>query len=97
MSEIMRYKNYDPLSLPVRRDAIEEDTELALFASIKEALNIPANIIELTIASRGLDNVQFGSFYISYYLLDADYEDIENTNITITDYSDNVFDLELNK
>lgn len=92
-----RYNNYDVLSKPIRRDSIADDTELALFASVKEGLNIPANIIELTITSRGLDNVQFGSFYISYYLLDADYEDIENTNITITEFSDNVFDLELNK
>jgi len=59
-----------------------------LFCSIKEPVDTPANVLEISLSARGLDNVQFGSFYIGYYQLDADYEDIENTHIDISDYSD---------
>lgn len=67
---------------------IDMKSTLARFASIKEPVNAPANILEVCISARHLDNVQFGSFYIWYYQLDADYEDIENTNIDISDVSD---------
>ena len=56
-------------------------SKLAMFASIKEPVNAPANIVQLCISARWVDNVQFWSFYIWYYVLDPDYEDIENTNI----------------
>ena len=61
-------------------------TKLARFASIKEAVNVPANVIQISISSRYLDSVQFGSFYVAYFMLDADFEDIENTNMDISDY-----------
>lgn len=61
-------------------------TKLARFASIKESVNVPANIIQISISSRYLDSVQFGSFYVAYFMLDADFEDIENTNMDISDY-----------
>ena len=67
---------------------IDWGSKLARFASIKEPVNAPANVLELCISARFLDNVQFGSFYIGYYLLDPDYEDIENTNIDISDATD---------
>lgn len=64
------------------------NTTLARFASIKESVNVPANIIQLSISSRYLDSVQFGSFFIAYYMNDADFEDLENTNMDISDYGD---------
>lgn len=91
LNEISEYRNYDKFSNTIIREMWEESdmiSELAMFASIKEPINAPANVLELCISARHLDNVQFGSFYIWYYQLDADYEDIANTNIDISDASD---------
>lgn len=84
LNEISEYRNYDKFSKTIIREMWEDIdmwSKLALFASIKEPVNAPANVLELCISARKLDNVQFGSFYVWYYVLDADYEDIENTNI----------------
>ena len=91
LNEISEYRNYDKFSKTIIREMWEESdmiSELAMFASIKEPINAPANVLELCISARHLDNIQFGSFYIWYYQLDADYEDIANTNIDISDASD---------
>lgn len=91
LNEISEYRNYDKFSNLILRDMWEDidmKSTLARFASIKEPINAPANVLEVCISARHLDNVQFGSFYIWYYQLDADYEDIENTNIDISDVSD---------
>lgn len=97
LNEISEYRNYDKFSNTIIREMWEESdmiSELALFASIKEPINAPANVLELCISARHLDNVQFGSFYIWYYQLDADYEDIANTNIDTSDASDQTEDIE---
>lgn len=91
LNEISEYRDYDKFSKTIIREMWEESdmiSELALFASIKEPINAPANVLELCISARHLDNVQFGSFYIWYYQLDADYEDIANTNVDVSDASD---------
>ena len=67
---------------------IDNETSVADFASIKEWIGAPANVLEVTISARHLDNIQFWSLYILYYILDADFEDIENTNIDISWMSD---------
>lgn len=84
LNEISEYRNYDKFSETIIREMWEEigfKSRLAMFASIKEPVNAPANVLELCISARHLDNVQFWSFFIWYYVLDPDYEDIENTNI----------------
>ena len=91
LNEISEYRNYDKFSETIIREMWEDIdmwSKLALFASIKEPINAPANVLELCISARHLDNVQFGSFYVWYYVLDADYEDIENTNIDKSMISD---------
>ena len=88
ISEYRRYNNYSNKILREMWSEIDWGSKLARFASIKEPVNAPANVLELCISARFLDNVQFGSFYIGYYLLDPDYEDIENTNIDISDATD---------
>lgn len=91
LNEVTQYRAFDVYDKTVLRemwDVIDEYSRLALFCSIKEPVNTPANVLEISLSARGLDNVQFGSFYIGYYQLDADYEDIENTHIDISDYSD---------
>lgn len=93
LNEIAEYRSYEKFSNTIIREmwwAIDETSVLARFASIKEPVNAPANVLQLCISARHLDNVQFWSFYVWYYLLDADYEDIENTNIDISDLSDRV-------
>ena len=93
INEISEYHHYNKYSRNILREMwewIDETSKLARFASIKESINAPANVLELCISARYLDNVQFWSFYIWYYVLDADYEDIENTNIDISDASDRV-------
>jgi hypothetical protein len=67
-----------------------------LFASIKEPVNSPANVITISISARWLDNIQFWSFYIGYYQWDADYEDIENTHIDITPFADRTKSADIN-
>lgn len=92
LNEISEYRNYDKFSTKILRELWEDsdmESVLARYASIKEPINAPANVIELSISARHLDNVEFGSFYIGYYQLDADYEDIENVNIDISDATDN--------
>ena len=87
LNEISEYRNYDKFSEMIIREMWEEidmKSKLALFASIKEPINAPANVLEMCISARKLDNVQFGSFYVWYYVLDPDYEDIENVNIDKT-------------
>lgn len=91
LNEISEYRNYDKFSKTIIREMWEESdmiSELAMFASIKEPINAPANVLELCISARHLDNIQFWSFYIWYYQLDADYEDVANTNIDVSDASD---------
>lgn len=91
LNEISEYRHYDKFSETIIREMwgdLDSKSKLAMFASIKEPVNAPANVLELCISARKLDNIQFGSFYIGYYTLDADYEDIENTNIDISDLSD---------
>lgn len=89
LNEIKQYRNYnDTRILREMWNEIDMDSKLALFASIKEPVNTPANVLEISITARWLDNIQFWSFYIWYYQLDADYEDIENTNIDVSEYSD---------
>ena len=91
VSEISNYRNFDNLDTPILREMWEDidyDSKLAVFASIKEPVNAEANVISISISARWLDNIQFWSFYIGYYQLDADYEDIENTHIDITPFAD---------
>lgn len=96
LNEISEYRNYDKFSSTIVREMWEDIdfmSRLAMFASIKEPINAPANVLEISISARHLDNVQFGSFYVWYYQLDADFEDIENTNIDITDAADRTKEL----
>ena len=91
LNEVSEYRAYDKYSDKILREMwswIDTTSKLARFASIKEPVNAPANVLELCISARKLDNVQFWSFYIAYYVLDADYEDIENTNIDVSDATD---------
>lgn len=91
VSEITNYRNFDNLDTPILREMWEDidyDSKLAVFASIKESVNAEANVLSISISARGLDNIQFWSFYIGYYQLDADFEDIENTHIDITPFAD---------
>lgn len=84
LNEIAEYRHYDKFSETIIREmweSLDSTSKLAMFASIKEPVNAPANLLELCISARHFDNVQFGSFYVWYYTLDPDYEDIENTNI----------------
>lgn len=97
MSEILTYQSYDSLTTVIDSDPMTSETTMWMYASVREAIWRPANLLELTLSAKWLDNVQFGSFYISYYVLDADYEHIENTNIMISDFSDRVDDLKINK
>lgn len=87
LNEIAEYRHYDKFSETIIREmweSLDSTSKLAMFASIKEPVNAPANLLELCISARHFDNVQFGSFYVWYYTLDPDYEDIENTNIDVS-------------
>lgn len=98
LNEISEYRAYDKFSETIIREMWgdeDEKSKLAMFASIKEPVNAPANVLELCISARKLDNVQFGSFYIGYYALDPDYEDIENTNIDMSELSDRTSEHEM--
>lgn len=91
LNEITEYRSFDKYDEKILREmswSIDLESKLATYASIKEPVNSPANIVQVSLFARWLDNIEFGSFYIWYYQLDADYEDIENTNIDISDYSD---------
>lgn len=99
VSEISNYRNFDNLDTPILREMWEDidyDSRLAVFASIKEPVNSEANVISISISARWLDNIQFWSFYIGYYQLDADFEDIENTHIDITPFADRTKSFDIN-
>jgi hypothetical protein len=55
VSEISNYRNFDKLDNPILREMgedIDYDSKLALFASIKEPVNSPANVITISISAR---------------------------------------------
>lgn len=98
VSEITNYRGFEKIEKPILREMWEDidyDSKLALFASIKEPVNSPANVISVSISARWLDNIQVWSFYIWYYQLDADYEDIENTHIDMSEFADRTKTLDI--
>lgn len=90
-SEIKNYLEYSKFDTTILRamwEDIDNETLVADFASIKEWVNAPANVLEITMSARHFDNIQFWSRYIWYYTLNPAFEDIENTNIDISWMSD---------
>lgn len=75
--EIRRYKTYSP-----QREILDEfTTTLAPYASIKMPINIPWEVIRVTLIANDRDVIDFGGAFIWYAWVDYDFTDIGNTPV----------------
>ena len=83
-TEMVEYIKYNPQ--PFTAEPLDK-TYVGEYTSIKEAVNLPWEVIKLVISAWGQDEVEFWGMFVWYYYADFDYADISDTVIDNSELS----------
>ena len=81
---MVEYIKYNPQ--PFTAEPLDK-TYVGEYTSIKEAVNLPWEVIKLVISAWGQDEVEFWGMFVWYYYADFDYADISDTVIDNSELS----------